>query len=140
MKIKSKSFGPVYVKMDPDGNLEFGEYVEKISQDPPDISSPAVSLLYSLGSCIALSLQIVAKSKKVKLQPFHVKVSSEKATNLPSRFGAFTISISNDLIEDRLQAQQILEKAKSICTVSNTLNADINVVLMDESFVVSTAI
>lgn len=134
MKIKFKSFGPVYVKMNADGKLEFGESVEKISKAAPDISSPAVSLLYSLGSCIAISLQMAAKSKKAKLQPFHVKVSSEKATNLPSRFGVFTVSVSDDFIEDRLQAQQLLEKAKSICTVSNTLNAEINVVLTDESF------
>jgi len=134
MKIKLKSFGPVFVKMNPDGKLEFGESVEKINESTPDISSPAVSLLYSLGSCIALSLQMAAKNKKARLQPFHVKVSSEKAPNLPSRFGTFTVSISDDLIEDRLLAQQLLENAKSICTVSNTLNAEISVFLMDESF------
>ena len=59
MKIKLKSFGPVLVKLNQDGKLEFGESLEEISEAGPDISSPAVSMLYSLASCIALSLQMV---------------------------------------------------------------------------------
>lgn len=133
MKIKFKSFGPVYVKLNQEGKLEFGESLEKISQAAPEISSPAVSMLYSLASCIALSLQIVAQNKKTTLQPFLLKAASKKAADLPSRFGVFTVSVSDDLVEDRVLAEQLLEKAKSICTVSNTLNAEVNLALADRT-------
>ena len=129
IKQKPKSFGPVYISIDDEGILKFGESLDKIGQVSPDISSPAVSLLYSIGSCIALSIQMAASKKKIILQPFHVKVKSEKAEDLPSRFGTFYVRVSDRFTEDKQQAKQLLKLAKSICTVSNTLNAEVNVSL-----------
>lgn len=131
MKIqqKPKSFGPVYISVDDEGILKFGESLDKVGQVTPDISSPAVSLLYSLGSCIAISVQMAASKKKIFLQPFHVKVRSEKAEDLPSRFGTFQVWVSDRLTEDKQQAKKLLKLAKSICTVSNTLNAEVYVSL-----------
>lgn len=129
IKQKPKSFGPVYISVDNEGILKFGESLDKVGQVSPDISSPAVSLLYSIGSCIALSIQMAAAKKKIILQPFHVKVKSEKAEDLPSRFATFHVWVSDRLTEDKEQAKQLLKLAKSICTVSNTLNAEVNVSL-----------
>lgn len=129
IKLKPKSFGPVFVKIDQDGKLEFGETLEQIGQGSPDISSPAISLLYSLGSCIAISLQMAATSKKVTLQPFYVKVSSAKAEDLPNRFEDFKVSVDNLFIDDNELAKELLVKAKSLCTVSNTLNTKVEVCL-----------
>lgn len=129
IKQKPKSFGPVYISVDNEGILKFGESLDKVGQVSPDISSPAVSLLYSIGSCIALSIQMAAAKKRIILQPFHVKVKSEKAEDLPSRFATFHVWVSDRLTEDKKQAKQLLKLAKSLCTVSNTLNAEVNVSL-----------
>lgn len=129
IKQKPKSFGPVYISVDNEGILKFGESLDKVGQVSPDITSPAVSLLYSIGSCIALSIQMAAAKKRIILQPFHVKVKSEKAEDLPSRFATFHVWVSDRLTEDKKQAKQLLKLAKSLCTVSNTLNAEVNVSL-----------
>ena len=129
IKLKPKSFGPVYVKMDQNGNLEFAETLKQTVQASPDISSPAISLLYSLGSCIAISLQMAAASKKVTLQPFFVKVSSAKAGDLPNRFENFKVSVDSGFIDDKELAKELLVKAKSLCTVSNTLNTKVELTL-----------
>jgi len=131
MKIrqKPKSFGPVYISVDDEGILNFGESLDQVGQVTPDISSPAVSLLYSLGSCIAISIQMAASKENIFLQPFHVKVRSEKAEDLPSRFGTFQVWVSDQFTEDKQQTKKLLQLAKSICTVSNTLNAEVHVSL-----------
>ena len=129
IKLKPKSFGPVYVKIDQSGKLEFGKTLEQAGQVSPDISSPAISLLYSLGSCIAISLQMAATSRKVTLNPFFVKVSSAKAADLPNRFENFKVSVANHIIDDKELAKELLAKAKSLCTVSNTLNTSVELTL-----------
>lgn len=129
IKLKPKSFGPVYVKVGEDGNLKFGETLEQAGQVSPDISSPAISLLYSLGSCIAISLQMAATSRKVTLQPFYVKVRSAKAEDLPNRFENFKVSVDSRFIDDKELAKELLAKAKSLCTVSNTFNTKVELTL-----------
>lgn len=126
IKLKPKSFGPVFVRINQEGGLDFGETLEQIGQVNPDISSPAISLLYSLGSCIAISLQMAASSRQITLQPFYVKVSSAKATDLPNRFEGFNVSVDAGFINDKDMALELLAKAKSLCTVSNTLNTKVN--------------
>ncbi len=131
IKIKPKSFGPVFVIVNQEGKLEFTENLDQTGQNNLDISSPAISLLYSLGSCVALSLQGAAASKKTSLQPFHVTVSSEKARDLPFRFEDFKVHVSGKFVEDDVLARELLDKAKTLCTVSNTLNARISLTLDD---------
>ncbi len=125
IKIKPKKFGPVYVSIDRERHVLYGTTADAVEQTAPPVTSPADCLLYSLGACIAISLQMAAEQEKLVLDPFQVEISSKKAENLPSRFGSFEIVVPHGLTDDAALSQKLLTKAKGICTVSNTLNADI---------------
>ena len=129
LQIKPKSYGPVYINVNQEGKLAFSQNPDQFDQSNPDISSPAISLLYSLGGCIALSLQMVAEKRKLTLKPFCVKASSGKALDLPFRFENFQVRVSEGFVDDTELAQKLLKDAKSICTVSNTLNTDVDLSL-----------
>lgn len=131
LRVKPKSYGPVFVHIDSDGGLLFGSEAESVNQSAPPVESPADCLLYALGSCIAISLQMAAKAKKVTLEPFTVRLISHKAETLPSRFGRFEIEVEQGFVADAGLAESLLRQAKAICTVSNTLNAEINLGLSD---------
>jgi uncharacterized OsmC-like protein len=65
IKIKPKTFGPVFIHIDNAGILQFGEHIEHLKKASVDITSPAITLLYSLGSCIAISIQMIAKGRNI---------------------------------------------------------------------------
>jgi organic hydroperoxide reductase OsmC/OhrA len=48
---------------------------------------------------------------------------------MPSRIGRFTLQISGEFVSEASLARDIIGQAKAICTVSNTLNAEINLAL-----------
>lgn len=131
IKLKAKSYGPIYVIANQHGELRYSEDLEAETSASPDISSPAISLLYSLGSCIAISLAMVAQREKIQLADFYLMLSADKASDLPNRFGSFTVAVSATMLADKNKAHDLIKKAKSICTVSNTLNANIKINLIE---------
>ena len=123
--IKPKSFGPISVRFNGDGTLLYSGEQEKFADVPPS-GTPVDLLLASLGACIAKSLEIAAGQRKLPLSPFTVEVAGNKATNLPNRLGVVEIRVVGQLAEDLDLSIALLRQAKSICTISNTLNCTIN--------------
>ena len=63
------------------------------------------------------------------MHPFAVKVTGKKAPDLPGRVEQMEVVIIGDLADDSALARKIVELAKSICTVSNTLNCTLSVAM-----------
>ena len=127
MKIKAKqmSYGPVLVRYDGGEVLYYSNKTDAIETPYPPAISPAETLLGSLGACIVLSIKWVASQKKIILNPFTVEVVGTKALNLPSRFATMDIRIDAGLIDNQDQAAEIVAQAKTMCTISNSLNSDV---------------
>ncbi|AVO37496.1 OsmC family protein [Pukyongiella litopenaei] len=124
IRIKAKSFGPVRVRSDGGDTLLFGLNGDALGATPPQ-GTPVDLLLLSLGACIAKSLDIAAGQAQVQLTPFTVEVTGQKATDLPSRLGSVGIRVLGQLTDDAGQAEDLLRKAKSICTISNSLTCTV---------------
>ena len=127
MKIKSKikSYGPIFVRADDEGTLQYGYDRVSIDSPVPTSKTPAETLLASIGACMVLSIGIVARQKKTEVNPFDVEVRATKAEDLPSRFGHYEVRVSKGLHDDPGLAESIVKQAKTVCTVSNSLNGEI---------------
>lgn len=126
IRIKAKSFGPIQVRLGLDGIVLYGGEDGDPSPVPPH-DTPVDLLLASLGACIAKSIEMAAAQDRQHLAPFRVEVAARKATDLPNRIGMVDIRIIGRLTEDDGLSARLVRKAKSICTVSNTLNCTINI-------------
>ncbi len=131
IKIKPKSFGPVFVSIDEARVVRYGTSADSVTQVAPPVESPAECLLFSLASCVAISLQMAAEQEHMVLAPFQLKATSRKAEELPSRFGSFEVTVPRNIAKENTTCEYLLKKAKRICTVSNTLNAEIKVTLSE---------
>jgi uncharacterized OsmC-like protein len=129
VRMKPKSFGPVVAFYDGSETVRYAtDLVSKQSPHPP-AGSPVDMLLVSLAYCIIKSVQWAAKDHKAYLHPFAVKVTGTKGLDLPGRVEQMDLTIIGDLVVDRAVAEKILKLAKSICTVSNTLNCAVTVAM-----------
>ncbi len=124
VKIKPKSYGPVYVRAGTDGKLLYGTEVDKIDDTTPCGPTPADILLASIAGCMVLSIQIVAKTKRLELKSFTVSIKADKAEDLPSRFGTYHVQVANGFVDDPELEMRIVKQAKAMCTVSNSLNGE----------------
>jgi len=127
IKLKPKSFGPVFAMFD--GTKITGYAFGDPSQATPylPIQTPVDTLLASLAYCIVLSVEWVASEIDAKLHPFIVKVTGIKTLDLPGRVEKMYITIIGQLVEDPSVAERIMQRAKSICTVSNTLSCEVSI-------------
>ena len=129
VKLKPKLFGPIFAMFD--GNeitgYAFGHPSQATTHLP--IKTPVDTLLASLAYCIVVSIEWAASQNEATLQPFMVKVTGIKAPDLPGRIERMHVSIISAVVEDTLLAEKIVEQAKSICTVSNTLNCEVTILI-----------
>ena len=86
-------------------------------------------LLASLAFCMVKSVEWAAKDQGERLLPFSVKVAGTKALDLPWRVEVMEVTLFGGLVENAAATPQIAKLAKSICTVSNTLNCEISLTL-----------
>jgi uncharacterized OsmC-like protein len=121
IRVKPASYGPLMATMDSEDVLHFGDSVESLSATPPMVD-PGAMLLYSIASCMILSLQTVAKRKKIAIEPFTIEVTAHKSETLPLRFDRFDVSLCYSSHIKSTVAEQLLKSAKSICTISNSLS------------------
>ena len=121
IKVKPSSYGPAIAQLDENGVIEFGLKDSELTATP-SLESPAVTLLYSIASCMVLSLQMVAKRKKIAIQPFRFEVTAHKGEELPAHFAHYEIVLSRSVHEDLDVAKKLLKDAKSICTISNSMS------------------
>ncbi len=131
IKVKPASYGPVFAKIDNEGALVFAS-VDSEFTATPSLESPAMTLLYSIASCMVLSLQMVAKRKKIDIQPFQFEVTGHKGTELPAHFTRYEIALSRDIHPDLEVAQKLLKDAKSICTISNSMSGTFELSLKEK--------
>ncbi len=125
LRIKQKKFGPVYVRYDASESLLYGTNMASVDKAAPPTKTPVDIMLASLGACIVKSIEWVAAQKKTPLNPFCVEVTGIKAGDLPNRVETLTIRVDNRAVDDPDLAKSVITQAKSICTVSNSLNCDV---------------
>jgi len=126
LKVKPKSFGPIFVQFNGSDILQYfhGE-VGEFSPAPP-VNSPVDTMIAALGSCIVKSIEWAADQRKVALLPFTVRLMGHKSPELPGRVEKVEIAVLGALVADETLTLRILKQAKSICTVSNTMNCDVS--------------
>ncbi|PNH93856.1 OsmC family protein [Vibrio diazotrophicus] len=120
IKMKPASYGPVIVRMNNEGVLQFATLDSEFTSTP-SLDSPAMTLLYSIASCMVLSLQMVAKRQKIELEPFTFEVICHKGEDLPAHFSRYEIALSRSVHSDLEVAKKLLKDAKAICTISNSM-------------------
>lgn len=130
-RVKQTTYGPIWATMNSEGTLLFGDNEAMLSATPP-LVRPGVTLLYSIASCMILSLQAVAKRKRLTIHPFSIEVTSHKGEELPVHFARYDIALSHGCHSDPDIAMQLLNSAKSICTVSNSLSGTFTLRIRDE--------
>ncbi len=129
IKIKPKLYGPVIVHSKDDGALLYGSDGQTLADSMPGSVLPAELLLASVGACIAVSIRMVADRMDIPLVPFDTEVRAAKAETTPARIGRVEIIVDLTFLDDAELAMTIAARAKSMCTVSNSLNGDVTLSL-----------
>lgn len=133
LKIKPKTYGPLVVRSDDDASLEFeteaGHRAQSVLAPAAHAMSPSDLMLAALGNCIAISMRMAARQMALELGALKVSVIATKATDPPSRFGRFEVTARSAVAVDSARADELLRRSKDICTVSNTLGAEITLQL-----------
>lgn len=127
--VKPKTYGPLTLESGPDDTLVFtteAGYQLRGSLTPqPQGLSPSDLLLASLANCLAISMRMAARPMGLSLGRLAVSAQVSKASDLPNRFGRFDVDIRCEGEVPAGQEADLLRRTKEICTVSNTLNADV---------------
>lgn len=130
LKLRPKRFGPVHVRFDGAGGVTFATDAEGPGQPYPPYDKPVLTLMASVGHCLVESIRIIAERENVALRPFVISVAAEKSIDLPGRLQTLSCRVQDTLADDPRVVQALVMQAKSICTVSNTLNSAITVELV----------
>ena len=131
LRMKPKSFGPVFALFDGTDNIQFAFDDPSEATPHPPSQTPVDTLLASLASCIVKSVQLAASQHNATLKPFMVKVTGNKAPDLPGRVEQMQVMIIGQLADDGSLAQKLVKQAKAICTVSNSLNCTVTIATQD---------
>jgi len=133
IKLKPKHFGPLHLKtVKPDSFTYTTDAGYKATTGAPastELAAPSDLIMAAIASCIGISLEMAAQKMKVDPGEIHIVIKGSKALELPYRFGSFTVVVDLEKIKDQELATRLLKHAKEICTVSNTLNAEVSVSL-----------
>lgn len=129
VKIKPKTYGPLTVRSDDGTNLAFeteaGHRAQAALAPAADAMSPSDLLLAALANCIAISMRMAAQQMALELGALDVSATATKATDLPNRFGRFDVVVRTSVAVDASRSDGLLRRTKDICTVSNTLGAEV---------------
>lgn len=129
VKIKPKTYGPLTVQSSDASALTFeteaGHRAAGALAPASDAMSPSDLMLAALANCIAISMRMAAEQMRLELGALHVSATATKATDLPNRFGRFDVVVRAASPVDGARVEELLKRTKDICTVSNTLGADV---------------
>lgn len=132
-RLKPKFFGPLTLRTEDSSSFSYTTKEGYSAPTGPAISSksatPSDLIMAALASCIAISLEMAAQQMKVELGNIDIEIKAAKALDLPSRFGSFTAVVQLEKVREETLAARLLQHAKEMCTVSNTLNAEITLSL-----------
>ena len=130
IKLKAKTYGPLVVQSDADDALfmetEAGLRARVGLSPAGDALSPSDLILGALSACIAISIRMAAKPMALELGALQVSSKAIKATDLPNRFGRFEVQVRTTGAVSPQHVDELLSRTKDICTVSNTLGAEID--------------
>jgi uncharacterized OsmC-like protein len=91
----------------------------------PDALSPSDLMLASLANCIAISMRMAGQHMKLELGTLDLSAIAIKASDLPNRFGRFELEVRTGALVDAGKVEELLRRTKDLCTVSNTLGAEV---------------
>ena len=136
IRVKPKTYGPLRVQSDANASLMFeteaGNRVRAGQSPQADALSPSDLMLAALGNCIAISMRMAAHQMGLELGTLDLSAIAIKATDLPSRFGRFEVVITSSVALDIGKVDELLRRTKDLCTVSNTLGAQVVLLLSNE--------
>ncbi len=128
-KLKPKVYGPLIIDCGEPDLSAFttqGGHQARLTLSPSqEGSSPSDLILAALGSCIHISLSMAAQQLSLEATPVRVVVNATKAVDLPHRIGQFDVDITLRSSCDAAAIDALIKKTKEMCTISNTLAADI---------------
>ena len=129
VKIKPKTYGPLTVQSASGTPLMFeteaGHRAQAALAPAADAMSPSDLILAALANCIAISMRMAAQQMALELGALDISTTAAKATDLPNRFGRFDVVVRSFVSVDAARIDDLLRRTKSICTVSNTLSAEV---------------
>lgn len=129
LKIKPKAYGPLTVRSADDATLVFeteaGHQAQAALAPSPNGLSPSDLMLAAVGNCIAISMRMAARQMALELGALEVSATATKATDLPNRFGRFELVVRSGQTIEAARVDELLRRTKDICTVSNTLGAEV---------------
>ncbi len=121
LRVKPSSEGPIFVSFDEHGGLRYGRALSEFSIAPV-LDNPAETFLYSIGFCMAISLQKLALRRKAEIHPLYLQITGHKGEFLPAHFTRYDIELSKGMHSDREIAEKLLKDAKKICMTSNSVS------------------
>ena len=129
VKIKPKTYGPLTVQSNGATTLVFeteaGHRAQAALAPAADAMSPSDLMLAALANCIAISMRMAAQQMALELGALDITATATKATDLPNRFGRFDVVVRSSATVDATRIDDLLRRTKGICTVSNTLGAEV---------------
>lgn len=129
VKLKPKTYGPLQVSLPTDSAPRFTSEAgfQGAGATTPQAQglSPSDLLLASLGTCITISMRMAAQQMGLALGELGATVNAVKATDLPHRFARLTVDVQAPDALDAGVAQELVQRTKALCTVSNTLGAEV---------------
>ena len=133
IKLKPKSYGPLLLNRDVPGSFTYttdaGYRAGAGAPASAEQAPPSDLIMAALASCIGISLEMVAQEMGIDPGAIEIVINGEKARDLPHRFARFEVIVHLNDIEDKDLALRLLNQAKQICTVSNSLNSEVVVTL-----------
>jgi uncharacterized OsmC-like protein len=133
IRLKPKFFGPLTLQTREPGSFSYttnqGYTASTGSSASSESATPSDLIMASLASCIAISLEMAAQKMKIETGRIAVEIDAAKALDLPSRFGRFNAIVQLEKVEDDALANKLIKQAKEMCTVSHTLNAEVEISL-----------
>lgn len=127
LTLRPKRFGPVFVRFDDQGIVSFATEADGPGLPHPPGDKPVLTLMASVGHCLVESIRILAARDGIALSAFAISVASEKSLDAPGRLQSILCRVEGSLVPDDETKERLVKEAKTICTVSNTLNSQITV-------------
>ncbi len=133
IRLKPKFYGPLHLHRNGPASFTYttdaGYQANSGAPASTALAPPSDLIMAALASCIGISLEMAAQEMKVDPGAIEIVINGEKARDLPHRFSRFDVTVRLDDIEDQDLALRLLDQAKQICTVSNSLNSEVALTL-----------
>ena len=129
IRVPAKTYGPLVVHSPTTEALtittEAGHGIAGVPSPQAQGMSPSDLLMASVASCITLSMRMAATQMGLTLGELRAQARATKATDLPHRFATLTVEVHSAGAVPVDRQGELLERTKGLCTVSNTLGAEV---------------